>query len=213
MLLKDLIETLNKSDSNKFDVDVYDLEAILSDEFGINTSLDYNKTNNRVTCYWLLPWYCTDTWVGFRVYFLDDRILAMSYQSARKNDETFTFANKEVKQELKNYIISLIEVVEENIEDSSSYLNLDEDFGIGNKINYACQLLSTHVMYEGQRCKIIYPYGEHANGTKYRKLYPNSLYFNVKGELHDPINIELPDGSTITVELKDVHVCYNTVES
>ncbi len=100
MLLQELINRLDKSDTNKQEVDIYDLESLLNNEFNINTYLDKSKTNTKITCYWLSKWLCTDTHVGFKAYFLDDKLLAVSYQLARKSDETFTFANKEVKQEL-----------------------------------------------------------------------------------------------------------------
>lgn len=110
MLLKELIETLDKSDTNKQEVDIYDLEGLLNDYFSINTYLDKSKTNTRVTCYWLGKWLCTDTHVGYRVYFLDDKLLALSYQPARKSDETFTFANKEVKQDTTILSVDLSEI-------------------------------------------------------------------------------------------------------
>ena len=204
MLLRQLIETLDKSDNNKQEVDIYDLEGLLNDYFSINTYLDKSKTNTRVTCYWLGKWLCTDTHVGFRVYFLDDKLLALSYQPARKSDEVLTFANKEVKQELKDYIVSLIEVDEEESEEEF-FLNLDKDFKDGYKVGFACQLITTYVMYEGQKCKIVYPIASHSNGKQYRQLYPSR--WNVNG---DPITIELPDNTILTVELSDVVVCYNT---
>jgi hypothetical protein len=205
MLLRQLIETLDKSDNNKQEVDIYDLEGLLNNCFSINTYLDKSKTNTRVTCYWLGKWLCTDTHVGYRVYFLDDKLLALSYQPARKSDETFTFASKEVKQELKDYIVSLIEVDEEEFEDEF-YLNLDKDFGVGYRVGFACQLITDYVMYKGQRCRISYPTGIHENGTLYRKLFSSN--YSVKG---NPVIIELPDNTILNVDMSEVDVCYNIV--
>jgi hypothetical protein len=64
--------------------------------------------NTRLKCYWLQCWYCTDSWVGRRAYFLDDKLICVSYQGGRKSEEHFEFVTKEAAKELKDYLDSLL---------------------------------------------------------------------------------------------------------
>ena len=202
MLLKEVIAKVDKSKRNQQDVDVDDLEESLSNHFGISMSLDYSKGNTRVTACWLAYWYCTDTWVGFRVYFLDDKVLAVSYQKGREWDEVFTFVSKELKDEFKEYILSLVKVDEiEEIEES--YLNLEQDMENGISVSFASQLMATHVFYKNELCKIVYPKGIHKNGKEYNKIYTSKLSESEK------IKVELFSGVEVLVELSDCVVPYN----
>ena len=204
MLLKEVINKVDKDKKNQQDIDVYDLEGLLYSEFSISLSLDYNKANTRVTAYWLAYWYCTDTWVGFRVYFLDDKVLAVSYQKGREWDEVFTFVSKELKDEFKEYILSLVKVDEiEEIEES--YLNLEQDMENGISVSFASQLMGTHVFYKNELCKIVYPKGIHKNGKEYNKIYTSKLSESEK------IKIELSDGIEAIVELSDCVIPYNII--
>ena len=202
MLLKEVIAKVDKSKRNQQDVDVDDLEESLSNHFGISMSLDYSKGNTRVTACWLAYWYCTDTWVGFRVYFLDDNILAVSYQRGRKWDESFTFANSEIKKEFKEYLLSLA-ISNDKEEEEESYLDLQQDMQNGISVSFASELMATHVFYKDKLCKIIYPKGIHKNGKEYNKIYTNKCGDTEK------IKVELSNGVEVLVELNDCVVPYN----
>lgn len=207
MLLQELIDRLDKSDANKQEVDVEDLQEILQYEFCIGINLDTDKTNTRVTSYWLACWFIDDRGLyGCRVYFLDDRLLAISYQAYEDDLEDFTFASFAIKQELKEYILSFAKPDEE---ESSKYLNLQEDWKDGYKLSHASNLYSrinTHVIYQGQKCKIIYPTYNY-NGQEYQGGYK----YDYNSDTNSSIVIELPDNTRITIELSDADVCFNII--
>lgn len=207
MLLQELIQRLDKSDVNKKDIDVEDLQEILQYKFGISMNLDTNKPQTRVTSYWLACWFVDDYGLcGCRVYFLDDRLLAISYQAYEDDLEDFTFASFAIKQELKEYILSFAKPDEE---ESSKYLNLQEDWKDGYKLSHASDLYSrinTHVIYQGQKCKIIYPTYTYNN-----QEYQGGYKYDYKSDTNGLTVIELPDNSKITIELSNADVCYNII--
>ncbi|MFM7982358.1 MAG: hypothetical protein ACKPKO_23865, partial [Candidatus Fonsibacter sp.] len=68
MLLGELIDRLDKSESNEDVIDVYDLQSMLRSVFGIVIDLNTEATNTRVKCYWLYKWYDSGSWCGERIY-------------------------------------------------------------------------------------------------------------------------------------------------
>lgn len=112
-------------------------------EFNIHDYLMAEETE-RITSYFFHKWLCTDTFVGYRIYFFDDVPFAVTIQPARKSGECFYFISHKMALKVKKYIISLIEPAE----DVDSYYILDKkrDFGLGGKVSYYEQLLTKNVM-------------------------------------------------------------------
>jgi hypothetical protein len=188
MLLQELIDRLDKSDANKQDIEVEDLQEILQYEFGIGMNLDTNKAQTRVTCYWLANWYDDEGWLGYRVYFLDDRLLATSYTAIANED--FMFANADIEKELKAYILTF-QKEKEYYTDNKYYINLEQDLGDGYKLNYAYELIASHVMYLGQKCEVI-------------DCKNHDTDITIKMTCMDETAI-------VTVNINQVDVCYNIV--
>lgn len=69
--------------------------------------IEQDETNPRFRVYWLKTWYCTDTWVGYRAWFLDDELVAMTYQAGRKYDEEFSWVSKEAYDKSRKVIHEL----------------------------------------------------------------------------------------------------------
>jgi hypothetical protein len=188
MLLEELIQRLDKSNANKQDIEVEDLQEILQYEFGIGMNLDATKAQTRVTCYWLANWYEDEGWLGFRVYFLDDRLLATSY-TAIANNEDFTFANADIEKELKAYILTFEK--EKELYEDNHYINPAMDLGDGYKLGYSYELIASHVMYKGQKCEVI--------DSRYQG---NDI--TIKMTCMDETAI-------VTVDISEVDVCYNII--
>lgn len=202
MLLGDLIDKLDKSSANKVDIDVDDLEEILQQQFYIGMSLDEQKANTRVTCYWLACWYDSEGLYGYKVYFLDDKLLAVSYREYEDHIEDFTFISSSIKKELKSYILSFAKE-----EKNSNNLNLNEDWKEGFKILYAHNLyprINKYVIYKDQKCRIIYP-TYISNGKEYEGGYK----YDYKSDDNSLINIQLANNDRLIVSLCDIDVCYN----
>jgi hypothetical protein len=114
------------------------------------------SNDTRLKSYFIRKWYCTDSYVGLKAYFLDGEFIATSWQSGRKMDEEFTFVSKEKALKLKIYLESLVE------EDSGVGLidlfkekDLDEEISNTFKIEYNSQILHRTGLLKGERVEIL----------------------------------------------------------
>lgn len=149
MKLKELIARIDKSPDNKNEVDISRFGERVFDCH----DMPFNWIEqDRLVSYWVSCWYCTDTWVGEKAYFLDDEFVALSTQLARKSDCTFSWVSKEACDKVKAYVRSFAEQSTPNI----SILDMDTDFGEGYKISYNSQILShLKATLDGQPVKIV----------------------------------------------------------
>jgi len=152
MKLKDIIANLSK-DSPECDLGIF-VNAICFDYF----DFDYEKAENdgRLVYYWIMAWYCTDSYVGLRAYYLDDELVAVSEQPGRKYKEKFNWASKDAFLKVKNYIKSFEIIHDEDID----LLNEEEEFPDGGyTVDFRNQLLRYHKfgIYEGRKVEIVWP--------------------------------------------------------
>ncbi|HHT7008742.1 TPA: hypothetical protein ACTZ3A_001281 [Bacillus cereus] len=105
MKLIDIANRIDKTDKNRTPVNIEGLAREL------NVDLDWAE-QDKVTAYWIGNWYCTDSYVGYIMYFFDNKPMAFSSQLGRKCDESFHWFSLEIAEKVKEYLISLI--VEEN---------------------------------------------------------------------------------------------------
>lgn len=146
MKLIDIANRIDKSDKNKAYVDIVSIANEL------NVDLDCVE-QNRITAYWIGNWYCTDSWVGYTMYFFDNKPMAFSSQLGRKCDEDFHWFSLEIAEKVKEYLVSLI--VEENkIEVKICDINAEvQDYYI---IDFNAQLLSSNrPMLNGEKVEIV----------------------------------------------------------
>lgn len=152
MKLSEAIKRVDKSRDNE---DWINTEAV-AEELGIYAECVEQK---KLKAYWLANWYCTDTFVGTRVYFLDDEPVAVSFQSGRKNSEEFQWVSTEAAQKTKVYILSL------SAQTSSSVrlMNPDEEIGNHYTIRYNDQLMPRHhkMFYKGEMVEFVKRIREH----------------------------------------------------
>jgi hypothetical protein len=150
---RELIANIDKSKENS--AWVY-LDDIASSEFGINGVRNIDAELNSLKSFHLGSWYCTDSWVGYNAYFLEDSFVAISIQDGRKSDVNFTWANDKSYIAVKNYLLSLM--VNDEDEDQFDTLS-DEDFneemGVGFAISFTSQLLNKELYYKGVLCPTV----------------------------------------------------------
>ena len=140
MKLIEAIQRVDRSDANSG----YAGDEFFSDLMGQSVYLDVNA--DRIQCCNLFPWYCTDTWVGGMVYYLDDRPLAFGFQSARKSQETVKYVDTEVLKDAREYVSSLIhgDIIEPHLIDP------DEEIGEDYTVAYREQLLTDRGYVDGR---------------------------------------------------------------
>ncbi|AHZ10258.1 hypothetical protein [Bacillus phage Hakuna] len=134
MKAKHIFDRVDRSKGNEGWLSLSDVAS----EFQIWEDYISEPEDCRIKVYWLGSWYCTDTIVGFQVYFFDDRPMAFTTQMGRKCEENWYWASQEVAEDVKEYIKSLI--VEEEDEVSVNLFNWEEEIGDGYRIDFSGQL-------------------------------------------------------------------------
>lgn len=131
MKLIDIAKYIDKSKKNECFIDF----DSLAEELGIHY-YGYVEQNPRLKAYWVENWYCTDSWVGGRMYFFDGEPVAYSYQQGRKCDEQFAWFSQEAAEKVRDFVQALTkEELQVNICD------LNEDIGNSYKVEFSCQVL------------------------------------------------------------------------
>ncbi len=151
------------------------------------------SNDERLKAYHIKTWLCTDSWVGWNAYFLDNEFVCVSSQNARKSDTEFDFISKEIGLKVYEYLLSLIRA--EN-EPTIDILDLDAEIPERFKIEYNSQILHKSAWYVGQKVKIkrtSYPHGQDSN-----------KYFHT-------VEIEMPNESTIEVDCRELEFEYNNL--
>jgi hypothetical protein len=135
MKLSDAIKNLDRSESNTTtSIELDDISAAVGIpvyQYVDDTSLKYH---------FLKRWICTDSWVGIRVYFLDEEPLAVSTQTGRKSDEVFEFVSKEMVEKFREYLFQ-VQVKEGDIP-NTRMVNLDQEIGDSYSVHYTSELLT-----------------------------------------------------------------------
>lgn len=101
--LKTLIDSIVKSDENEVWPDIDDFSSVLN----LSVCGYSPEFNQDVKGYFIYHWLCTDTHVGTACYFLNDELVAVSQQDARKSDKNIFFVSKEAADKMRSYILSL----------------------------------------------------------------------------------------------------------
>lgn len=148
MTAREIISRVNKSPEFKSKVFIADI----SEELNMDV---YNYDDqDRLTSFFIGNWQCTDTTVGYKVYFLDEEPVAISIKPARKSDEEFEWVSKEGLKKVKEYILSFTEESDKHI----AYFALDDEMDTTYKIHYNSNLYNYHLgipLLEGKPVKII----------------------------------------------------------
>lgn len=187
MKLRELIQNVDRSTKNEDDADI----DAFCQALDINEWLGWNKEfDKRVKGYALTQWLCTDTHVGFNVYYMDDRPVAVSTQSARKSDVQISFVSVEAAQQVKDFILSLVGKDEFN----PILCDLEEECGEDYTVSYHNQLLVDKGLYGGDEVSVVR-----------RRMDYNNEHVD---EWHK-VDVILPDGTQERIHLDDFKIPYH----
>lgn len=156
--------------------------AHLSRCFDIN---DFGWSDDtRLSCYYIKVHYCTDSWVGIKAYFFDNRFVAISEQLGRKHNEEFSFVSDEEAKNVRNYLLSLQEVIER---DNFDLLDCDLDNEISDtyKIEYNTQILHNTALLNGVEIKILKKNFQHEGIESKNYFHSVEIEHNGKKEIID----------------------------
>lgn len=175
---------LSKVDPSKIEFDQWDNPVnTLKEQFALWDWIDSDK-DYGFREFWLARHLCTDTHVGVKAYYWNNKLICISHQAARKSDENFEWVSKEVYQEVGQYIRSLVED-DETFE--VDLLNLEEELPDYYHIEYAGQFIDEKVLYNGKAYTI--------------KQQPRSL----NGEINfNSVVVVGEDNLPLTVDCRDL---------
>lgn len=191
MTIKHIIENIEKTEQNKCEVYINDLNDNL---FNFNLYGYYEQT--RLVSYYFGEWYCTDSKVGYKVYFLDDEPVAISIQLGRNCSENFHWVSEESYKKVRDYVLSFMDY--ENGCDKIDIIDMNEDFDDSYKINYYCQL------YKHQKEKAIFN-GETVKIIDFKDSHRNEANEYVK----ETVKIKFSNNQTKWVNTNELSFPYN----
>ncbi|MED4848313.1 hypothetical protein [Bacillus atrophaeus] len=185
MKLIDIVNKIDKSKQNESEVDTQDIGR----ELGLD-NVPYVE-QDRLKCYWVGNWYCTDSYVGYRVYFLDNEPAAFSIQQGRKCEESFHWFNLELATKVREYLLSLTQEKELNI----SICDINEDIGDSYKIEFNAQILNfNRAKLNNEKVEIL----EKIKHTSYG--------------IDTEVKIKLPNGEEKHVDISDLDFDFHITE-
>lgn len=190
MTLKEIIEKIKKPVQGQFD-DNINVEALCY-SVGLN-DFKYYSEQTRLKAFYYQRWLCTDTYVGRKVYFLDDEAVATSWQPARKSSEDISFISEETFKKVQNFVV---ETYSNEPEVSKIPLtDLNEEVGEFYQVQYAEQLLEKYVyIFEnGVKIPVKALKAVTGEGSKYVKEF---------------VEIEFETGETKVVNIKEIFIQY-----
>lgn len=190
MKLREIIESVVRTESNQDWVDISEL----GQQLDVNIS---HVEQCDLKCYWVSKWYCTDTSVGMKVYFLKDEPVCASMQTARKNDENFYWISDDTFNKTRDYLLSLYKR-----ENKCFYTlaDLDEELGEGYNIYYCGQRFNdVHdiAIYQNMEVQVI---GD--------AIPEDEKYVFINNR----VIIKLPDETRITADIGDLIFPYITTK-
>jgi hypothetical protein len=167
----------------------------------------YWSDDTRLKCYFIKKWYCTDSYVGMRVYFLDDEFIAISNQTGRKMTEEFEFVSKDLALKLRSYLESLV-----NDDENPPQLNiidekqLDAEISSTYKIEYNSQILHKEAFFHGKKVEIIkksYSWKEKV------EIIKKGYSWEEKDKYFHTVEIKLSNGKKEEIDCRDLDFEYN----
>lgn len=99
----------------------------------------YGEENGLMGEVWLERWVCTDTHVGLKAYFLKGEFVCLSSKPARKSPENFSFVSRKATEDVRNYLLSLVD--DPDCYESIDMLDMDEELSLGYHIAYSSQIM------------------------------------------------------------------------
>jgi len=152
MKLRNIIAGVDKTNKRLFSDPDWEKLSDLFNIYDLHWSED-----TRLKCYHAEVWLCTDSWVGTEVYFLDDKAVCISRQSARKSSVNFEFLSQEHADRLEKYLRDLVKV---DIGSTVVIADLEEEWDTYYSIKYGTQIIHDKAIYEGETVDIVSKHGK-----------------------------------------------------
>lgn len=181
-----LIEALKRVDKSTSNSPPW--EEVCED---LNISYSYQleiDEDTRLKCFPVIQWCCTDTWVGLEALYLDDELVGMTWQEARRSTIDIKWISQEAANKTRNYILSLTP-----IPDSIALIGADEEIDEFYSVA-ASSRISNDGFYQGHPARALIWYDWHRQTTPMEYRRGDRAYtINVpyESEKKDMVEIEI----------------------
>lgn len=183
MLLKEIIERIDKSEENRNCIDLEALAHELDINFGYT---DVDDKDLRLTSYFLSPFDDDGFFCGEALYFFDNEFVAISYKASEASDENFRWISKEAANTVRNYLLEI-----DNFETRLEFCDLKENHDNSYFISYPDEVIDWNKgRYKGKKFKFIEIIGP---------------LFNHK------VKIRTSNGAKIVVDISEIEFSYHLV--
>lgn len=167
----------------------------LSSEFNIYDL--YWSGDERLKCYFIKTWYCSDSYVGIRAYFLDGKFVAISTQKGRKDDEHFEFVSLEIAKEVRDYLLTLTEKEDTFKVSVLTDDELSQEIPNTYKIEYNSQIRHSTALLNRERVTIV-------------KKHYRPITANTDDYFHSVI-VEKQNLEKVKIDCRELDFEYNTI--
>lgn len=148
MLLKEIIERIDKSEENRNYIDFEALAHELDIKFGYT---DIDDKDLRLTSYFLSPYYDEGAFCGEALYFFDNEFVAISYRASESSDEDFRWISREAANTVRKYLLEI-----DDFEAVLKFCDLKENHDNGYLISYPDEVIDWNKgLYKGKKFKFI----------------------------------------------------------
>lgn len=187
--IKKLIESINFNDKK---IQTSPNWHVLGEFFGIDL---YNSDDNRLKAYHVKTWYCTDTYVGWEAYFLDNEFVCLSNQIARKHTPEFEFLTKEHAIKLRDYLLTLVDQTD-NLK--IDILDIHQEIPDQFAVSYNTEILHKTGWYQNEKVEIL------NKNFRNEGMHSKNFFFTVE--------IKKSNGEKLMVDCRELLFDYNTLD-
>lgn len=148
MLLKEIIERIDKSEENRNYIDFEALAYELDINFGY-TNID--DKDLRLTSYFLSPFDDEGIFCGEALYFFDNEFVAISYRASESSSEDFRWVSREAANTVRNYLLEI-----DDFEAGLKFCDLKENHDDSYLISYPNEVIDwNRGRYKGKKFNFI----------------------------------------------------------
>jgi hypothetical protein len=175
MKISEIMQKIDKSKDNE--VTCVDIEEVGN---ALDINVPYTE-QDRLKAYWIANWYDTDTFVGSKMYFLDDEAVAISTQTGRKYDEDIQWLSIECASKVYGYLLELIK----GKWNAFSVVDVNQDIGDHYTLSYNSELMPRYqrMFLNGEKVELIERIRDNPYG------------------LDTEIIVQLPDGTQVKTKV------------
>lgn len=151
MELKDILSNLDRTEKGYISTHVLDCALNV---FADNFDWEGFEKQDRLTLHYLKFWYDTDAYVGYEVFYFDNKPVCLAFRSGRKMGYNFKWSSKEDYEAVKDYYLSFNTSTDS---DKIDLIDFDEDFETTYKLR-PYQVTAWHkenAYYKDEKVKIV----------------------------------------------------------